>query len=311
MDQKSTPKDVFLQLLNIAALYASVISLITIWWQYANAWFPDSLNYFYQGILDSIRWATSVIVVFFPLFIFIAWIIEKDAKQEPAKRELKIRKWLLYLTLFIAAITIAIDLSRLIYEFYGGSLTALFAMKVLVILIVTGIVFGYYLWDLRRDSNQKTNLPKIFAWATSIIVALSIIGGFFIVGSPQKQRAISFDNRRSNDLQTIQYQIVNYWQQKGALPNNLNSLIDSISGFQVPLDPEQKTSYEYKITGDLKFQLCATFNQNSVGQKINAPEAMPIRGNGLPENWNHAAGRVCFDRTIDPQLYPVNPKTVK
>ena len=27
-----------------------------------------------------------------------------------------------------------------------------------------------------------------------------------------------------------------------------------------------------------------------------------------PENWQHAAGKHCFSRTIDPELYPVRPK---
>ena len=52
---KSTPKDVFMHLLAIVALYASVISFIALLWQYVNVWFPDSLNFYYPGILSSIR----------------------------------------------------------------------------------------------------------------------------------------------------------------------------------------------------------------------------------------------------------------
>jgi len=308
MDQKSTPKDVFLQLLNIAALYASVISFITIWWQYANTWFPDKLSYYYQGNLSAIRSATSVIVVFFALYIFIAWLIEKDVQKEPGKRDIKIRKWLLYLTLFIAAITIAIDLSRLIYEFYSGSLTVLFIIKVFVILIVAGAVFGYNLWDLRRDSNEKTNIPKTFAWVTSIVVVLTIIGGFFIVGSPQKQRQIEFDNQRINHLQMIQSQIVSYWQQKEMVPTSLANLSNDISGFIAPADPENDAPYEYSVLGELSFQLCATFNQVSLNSGIkNMGMTIPYQY-GVAENWGHDAGRVCFDRAIDPDIYSTNPK---
>ena len=110
------------------------------------------------------------------------------------------------------------------------------------------------------------------------------------------------------DLQTVQWQIVNYWQSKEKLPPTLAELEDSISGFVVPTDKETGAVYEYHVTGALVFELCATFSRDSRGTSkdfMAVPSVYPgIEG----ENWQHKQGRQCFERTIDPDRYPPIPK---
>ncbi len=296
---KSTPKDVFYNLLSIVTLYAAVISFIALLWQYVNVWFPDPLNYYYQGILISIRWSVSVLVVMFPVYVLMSWLIHKDFALDPARREIKVRKWLVYLTLFVSAITVIIDVITLVYNLFGGELTVSFFLKVLSVLVVAAGVFGYYFWDLR---GAVKNL-KVLAWVVSAIVVIVVVGGFFLVGSPAHQRSLKFDEQRVSDLQSIQSQTINYWQQKNQLPANLDNLTDSISGFKAPKDPETGQAYEYSVQSNLSFQLCANFNLPS--ETSSEIRAIPMK---YPtDNWNHGSGRVCFDRTIDPELYKFVP----
>ena len=103
------------------------------------------------------------------------------------------------------------------------------------------------------------------------------------------------------------YQKINYWQQKGSLPENLESLKDPISGYSLPLDPESKAPYEYKKTGAMSFELCAEFNKESTKDSMSRMAYIEPVGK-TPENWQHSAGRNCFSRTIDPELYPVRSK---
>ena len=77
-------------------------------------------------------------------------------------------------------------------------------------------------------------------------------------------------------------------------------LRDSISGFTIPQDPEGKV-YKYNLGDTVSFELCATFNQAS--QK-NQPAPIYPGATGVGQNWDHSSGRVCFERTIDKQLYP-------
>jgi len=303
---KMTPRDFFMHLLGFATLYAAIISFLTLTFQYINVLFPDKLDFYYTGILNQIRWSSSILFVVFAVFLLINWLLEKDFAKIPTKRDLKFRKWLTYFTLFIAAITIIIDLVTLIYNFYSGELSIRFLLKISVVLIVAIGVFSYYFWDLKRESDKKYKLPKYIAWLCVIIVLGVIVAGFFIVGSPATQRQRRLDDQRINDLQTLQNEIVNYWQQKNKLPTRLDDLQNSISGFVPPKDPETNNIYEYNVNQPLTFELCAVFKtENSVNsQKSTAPQSTPYYyDTPYQQNWSHKTGRSCFPRTIDPDLY--------
>lgn len=308
--QKSSPKDVFMHLLMIATLYVSTFSFISLWFDYINFLYPDALNYHYQGILDGILWSTAMLIVVFPVYLLISRLIAKDVSAEPEKHELRIRKWLVYLTLFLAAIAIIVDVVTLVYNFLSGELSVKFFLKILVVLLVAGAVFGYYLWDVKRTLGQASNLPRMFAWITSGVVLASIITSFFLVGSPAHQRDVRLDNQRVSDLQNIQSQIVSYWQQKDQIPAKQEDLSDSISGFVPPIDPETGAAYEYVVKGVFEFDLCATFKTASMGtdttDRYSKPLPIGFSGDPYSQNWNHGAGRVCFFRSIDPDLYKVN-----
>lgn len=304
---RSTAKDVFSHLLTIVTLYVGVISFIALYFQYVNIQWPDALDFYYTGSLDIIRQSMASVIVVWPVFILISWLIAKDLKAEPEKHEIGIRKWLLYLTLFITSMTMIIDLITLVNYFLNGEITTRFILKVLIVLITAGAVFWYYLWDLRRDADVATRLPKNAAIVTSVVILLTIILGFVFVGSPARQRQIRFDEQRISELSTIQNEIVNYYDQEDSLPENLAALENSLTGFYVPVDPETAAPYEYIVTDELKFSLCATFSQPSIASSNNSymSPATYYYGDGriFGQNWDHEAGRVCFDRELDLDMF--------
>ncbi len=152
METKTSPKDVFLHLLAIITLYVSAASFLTLIYQYANVLFPDiaSPDYSYSGNYSAIRWAIASLIVVFPVFLFTSKHLNKSYEKSPSKRGLRIRKWLVYFTLFAAALIIIGDLVTLINTFLSGELTARFIIKVLAVFFVAGNTFFYYLWDLRK-----------------------------------------------------------------------------------------------------------------------------------------------------------------
>lgn len=301
---RGTPRDVFLHLLAVVTLYVSVVAFITLWWQYINVLFPDLLKYQdYYGnyasyAYDPIRWAMAALIVVFPIHILISWLIGREFKTDPEKREMRVRKWLWYITLFISAVTIIIDLIILLNNFLKGDLSTQFFLKVIIVLLTASAVFGFYLWDLRqRDSSS--NKPKLVAWVASVVILASIIYGFFLIGLPSSQRARRFDERRVNDLSIIQNEIINYWQNKDVLPASLDNLKNSISSFVPPTDPETEQSYGYKVKDPLSFGICAEFKTSA----MSGNSKMPMLKSAHQQNWNHDKGHVCFERTIDPKLY--------
>mgnify|MGYP001618270189 CR=1 FL=1 len=315
--KRNLPRDVFLHLLAVVTLYWSAVSFITLLWQYTNYFFPDALNrYMYSiGFTGSIRFAVSSLIIVFPVFVLVSWYLNRIYVKESQARESRIRKWLIYLTLFVASLVIIGDLIAVINTFLGGEITVRFILKALSILLVAGFIFGYYLDDVRKSTPSKS--AKYFAWTTSAIVLIAVVGAFFIIGSPMTARLIQFDQQKVYDLQNIQSQVVNYWQRKEVLPPNLVSLNDAISGYTIPTDPQSGASYEYNIKDSviLTFELCATFNKEGGDQYGPYGEVRPMNTpvpvKGYMDNWQHPSGRVCFERTIDKQLYPPLNKTTK
>lgn len=301
MPKRNLPRDVFLHLFAMVALYWSAVSFITLCWQYINYFFPDVLSYNY-GFNSAMRFALASLFIVFPLFLVASWLLNKIYSKESHVRESKIRKWLIYLTLFIASLVILGDLVFTVNTFLNGEITTRFILKALSVLVVTIAIFGYYLDDVRKSAPSK--MAKMYALIVGIVVLVLVVGAFFIVGSPAKARLLQLDQQRTNDLQGIQWQIVSYWQRKQAMPQNLSDLQDPISGYLIPLDPETKLSYEYRVIDakNLKFELCATFSLEGNEQQMTSPE-YPA-GKDMQGNWQHATGHVCFERTIDKQLYP-------
>ena len=140
-----------------------------------------------------------------------------------------IRKWVIYIILFISAIVVAIDLVTLVRYFVSGEITNRFIYKVVTTLVVVMIVGMYYILLLRNKLNTKLRLGWIFAGVGIVIAFASIVYSFSIMGSPAKQRVWRLDDRRVTDLQSIQYQVINYWQQKEKLP----AIPMKFSGIQV------------------------------------------------------------------------------
>lgn len=315
--KQNLPRDVFLHLLTIITLITSAVSFGIILFECININFPDIVSdpYFsHSGYLSSMRSALAALVIIFPVFLWASWFLAKDVSKYPEKKDLKIRKWLLYFTLFAAALVIIGDLVTLMRNFLEGELSQRFIFKVVAILFIAGSVFIHYLSELR---DNKYQFIKFFDW-TVVAIIITVVGlGFFVAGTPQSQRLVRLDERRVSDLQNIQWQIVNYWQRKEVLPEALNDLVDLIGGFIVPVDPETGEQYEYSVGGDLSFNLCAIFSTSSsevVGKtRLEPARSMPVVPGikGKPYSgdsyniWSHDLGRVCFERIIDPDLYPV------
>ncbi|MFH1315716.1 MAG: DUF5671 domain-containing protein [Candidatus Uhrbacteria bacterium] len=299
---RSTAKDVFSYLLAIVTLYVGVISFIALYFQYINIKFPDVLSFYYPMALEIIRQSMASLIVVWPVFILISWMIYRDLISQPGKIDIAIRKWLLYLTLFITSITIIVDLITLVRYFLDGEITTRFILKVLVILVVAAAVFAYYLWELRRDTAGKTKLPRNAAIVTAVLALGTIILGFVFVGSPATQRLVRLDSQRVDNLAEIQYEMINYYSLKQELPEVLSDLNNSIYGFVVPTDPADQSEYQYNIISDLEFELCATFATES---KTSLTRSEPMYyDRSATENWSHSLGYTCFTRTIDPELYP-------
>lgn len=313
-----TPKDFFLWAGAMVALYWSVIAFISLMLSYIDYAFPVSIASFsvdnpYQS---GISFHMAALLVMFPLYVMISRLIHNDIHTDVSKANLWVRKWALILTLFIAGLSMAIDLIILLQRFFSGEeLTTAFLMKVVVVLLVAAFAFMHFIADYWGFWDKTDNRGKltVIGYATGILALACIASGFAIIGTPQHVRMLRYDAQKVSDLTNLQWQIVNYWQSKHVLPHTFADLNDPMSQQVVPHDPQTNALYEYKVKGALSFELCADFNKESdTDSWSNTSVPASAYTDAQNTSWVHTAGHTCYTRTIDPQLYPptTNMKTV-
>lgn len=303
---QTTPKDFFLWLGAMVALYVSAVSFVMLLHTYIDAWFPDTAIVYGDPYSGPMRFAIASLIVMFPLCVWFLRILHRDITMDSSKKDIWVRRWLVMLTIFVSGLVMAIDVIVLINTYLGGELSVRFGLKAFSVLVIFSIVFWYFLEELKGTWERKTRLSSAIGIASLLMILVAIGASFFIIGSPESARLQKFDQQKVVDLQNIQWQIVSYWQSKELLPSSLDDLADPLRGFTVPVDAQSGEHYSYEKTGDLTFKLCARFNTDTsdIGtsdSELSTP-VRPIDPSG--ENWTHTTGFTCFDRTIDPEFFP-------
>ena len=117
----------------------------------------DYGGYFFVARETQIRQAIAGLVVGGPLFAWLALYIRKQRRNNPAMQRSRVRKWLTYITLTIAACTLIGDAISLVYGFLNGDLSTRLLLKLLVVAILAGGVFFYFIRDAEEgDAHDQT-----------------------------------------------------------------------------------------------------------------------------------------------------------
>jgi hypothetical protein len=115
---------------------------------------PLDANPYATGYREpQIRSGIAGLVVGAPLFTWLALHIAKQRRTNPAMQRSRVRKWLTYITLTIAACTLIGDAIALVYNFLSGDLTTRLALKLLVIGAIAGAIFLYFIRDAERGDE--------------------------------------------------------------------------------------------------------------------------------------------------------------
>jgi hypothetical protein len=148
-------REAFMYLLLFTTLYIVAYSLGSLLFQFINRAFPDPASSMPEAyVRESIRWSIASLIVALPVFLYMSRLTNLAAHADANKRTSPVRRWLTYLTLFVAACVLIGDFMSLVYSLLGGELTARFVSKVLTVAVIAGTVFWYYLSDRRLDEKE-------------------------------------------------------------------------------------------------------------------------------------------------------------
>lgn len=150
-------RDAFLYLVLFATLYVSAYHLGSLLFDLIELRWTDAAEpgYRWRDPSDGMRFSVASVLIAFPVFLFMARLLSNELARNPAKRLSAVRRWLTYLTLFIAAGILVGDMITLVYNVLGGELTARFVLKVLVVAVIAGTIFGFYLGGLRTEERES------------------------------------------------------------------------------------------------------------------------------------------------------------
>lgn len=311
-DDRGGAREAFFHLLAFASLYTSVVSVLVLLFQYLNKLFPDvafdNMYFGDDGTQSMIRWFLAMLIVSFPLFVWISRIINGEISASPERAWSPVRRWLTYLTLFITAGVLVGDLITLLFYLLEGEISIRFILKVLVVLAVAGMVFSYYFLALKLPPNhsQTKQLHQGFSITAWVVVIGVIVWGMFFAGTPLGQRMKRLDDVRVQNLRDIQNEIYNIAYEGTdrysngrpftSLPHPLPTTLEEVvqrAQYQRPTitDPETNEQYDYAqaFIGDVPstFELCATFDT--------------VRDLDYDIFWNHPAGHHCYRfNALDP-----------
>lgn len=302
--KKSSTVEIVVNFFSFILLGIVATSLGTLFYEIISYYFPDELltrnSYYYNRYEDTIHYAIAALVIAFPLYYASVRLWFKRFREDEAKTESRLTKWLTYIVLLIAAITIVGDLIVTLFTFLQGEITMRFFLKALTILAIAGIIFGFYFLERKKIQYRRVISRSVFNALGFTVAAFIIIGivlGFLVAGSPTTARMQGFDDQRSQDLSSLARCIEGYARAYGRLPSALSelertTLYDCRNNTK---DPETGQLYEYGAISPLKttgvrsegeFRLCAGF---SLASKVTD------QLNGYNDNkwYEHGVGRSC------------------
>ena len=201
--------------------------------------------------------------------------------ENPDKAESAVRRWVSNIDLLLTALVFFGDLITFVTSLLQGEITARFALRCLVVVVLVGAVFLYY----SRGLGKSRTLPpmtwhRIFAGCAGVAMTLTLGFGFWSTGSPSGVRVLAEDSQRVRDLYSLTVAIEN--KRYGGAFNGPPARLADVA-IKTGIDPLNRQPYEYHRLDGGRYQVCADFRATS------------LSASGPALFWAHPAGRKCFD----------------
>jgi len=297
MEKQQNAKFAFFYLLSLVALVFTSISVGTIIFQIINKTIPDALTLAPGGFVqEALRFAISAIIIAGPIYFVMMWLINKSLFKGIMEKESGIRKWLTYFILLVSAVVMIGWLIATIGSFLNGELTVKFILKSLTSILISALIFSFYLYDIKReDTSQNNNIIRVYFYGSMAVATIALVAAFFFIDSPFKVRQQKYDQAIVNKFSQIDSAINAYYGENKKLPAGLKDLPGGGSTYYIIesdiTDPGTDKVFDYKVDAKDAYELCATFKTENKSQADDKSIYVDTR-------WLHDAGYQCLKQRI-------------
>lgn len=291
----SSPKDIFLQLFATAMLYLSIIGTFAVSFNLTD-WFIKSDTDSYPTTIEQLgnmmSFPLAMLVVAFPLFVWGTYMLYKRMKSNPKLQKSQARSWLTNLTLFLAAIIIAVTAIIVVYSFFDGDLTARTLVKSAIVVLIS--ILTIYWYKGGEDKAHIDGVQKVVGGVGLVVFIAIVILGIVAMGSPKERRMMREDRDTLNNVQNAYYTLE-------------SSLYDVTEETMFPETLSTNTDVTYTRLTDTSAELCATFRTeyNADDEYYSQRPMMPTKLGRAGErsitmpDWSHGTGNVCYTVTLE------------
>jgi hypothetical protein len=289
--KNNNAKYAFLYMFSLVALLFMSLATGQVIFQAINKFITDvalpNANNFNSDLL---KMAISALIISIPIYYLVMRYLSKSLVKGELDKESAIRRWLIYFILFVSSVVMIIWLIVTIGSFLNGELTTKFILKAITAIAISGIIFSYYFYDVKRDDiKAKDKVILIYLIATLVLTIGSLIFSFFFVESPTAARARKHDEQVLNQFTELDSAFNTYYTKFNKLPDTLVAGLSETPYLTVDKykDPASSKPYEYKKTANDSYELCADFQTDNRDVKDQAIYAYADR-------WPHATGYQCI-----------------
>jgi hypothetical protein len=148
--------DAFLYLLAFISLSAWAFAAGSIFDSLIDRWITSALDYPNTSAFRSqVAGQIATIIVAFPIFALVTRSITANVSRRTDLADSGVRKWLTYIALALTAMCLIGDGIWFLTAYFTGELTLRFVLKAVVLFVLAGSIFSYYLASVRHDPVNR------------------------------------------------------------------------------------------------------------------------------------------------------------
>lgn len=255
------PKHLLFFIVFISALFYVEDSGSDSWLFVVSRLFPgESTGAYDSWQYRNIGRTVATLLVSLPIALVFGSLLNRELRLGRLSLESRLRAWMIYIILAVTLFSFIQGLYGIVASYFDGTITTMGFLNNLYIVLLDGMILGYFGSDITRKTPNTLTLPMTLCslgFITTVLATLGVV--IATTDSPDHVRKMRHDSEVAGLFGNASESINTFTERKGHMPSSWADVARS----DVPLSDKTPEYFEYKKTGDKTYELCATFHFDS------------------------------------------------